>query len=118
MRSIRASEATRYGARIATVCDRNAAGIKTPDEDVPAGGRDGQPLPDSAINVDYLTGAANGCGPMEDVCAVRVTLTGVTIPKFAFFLPGSNYPMPPFSTTLPRENLATMVDGVANPLCS
>lgn len=108
-----AVEATRYGARIATVCDPNAAGVKDRMKFVLPGG-----TPDTAITLDYLSGAANGCGSAGNVCAVRVTLTGVTIPKFAFFLPGSSYPIPPFATTLPRESLQTVVAGVANPLCS
>ena len=108
-----AAEATRYGARIATVCDPDAAGIKRRMKTfLPGGTADGN------ITVSYLSGAANGCGSGADFCGVRVSLSGVTLPKFAFFLPGATYPLPAFSTTLPRESLQTVVGGVANPLCS
>jgi hypothetical protein len=108
-----AAEATRYGARIATVCDPDAVGIKRRMKMfLPPG------TADAAITVDYLSGTANGCGSAADVCGVRVGLAGVTIRKFAFFLPGVTYPVPSFSTALPRESLQTVVGGVANPLCT
>ncbi len=108
-----AAEATRYGARIATVCDPDAEGIKRRMKTFLPGGTD-----DVEIAINYLTGAANGCGSGSDVCGVSVSLSGVTIQKFAFFLPGTTYPIPAFSTTLPRESLQTTVGGVANPLCA
>ena len=104
-----AAEATRYGARIATVCDQNAAGVERRMRTfLPTGA----PPP----NVEYLTGTVNGCSASGiDVCGVRVTLSDVTIRAFLF--PGT-YPLPSFSTTLPRESLQTSVGGDANPLCT
>ena len=106
-----AVEATRLGARSATVCDQDAAGVQL---------RTAVFLPAGAppLVLEYLSGDANGCGPAGDICGVRVSLGDVRIPQFAFFLPGDNYRVFAPSTVLPRESLQTVVGGSANPLCS
>ena len=111
-----AAEATRLGARIATVCDPFAAGIKLRMLAFLPTGTAVSDIPDP----EYLSGDANGCGPdPNNVCGVRVYLEDLTVaPQFAFFLPGDSYLIPDFSTVLPRESLQTVVGGSANPLCS
>ena len=106
-----AVEATRYGARIATVCSQNAVGVKSRMLPfLPPGSTAA-----TNITVTYLSGAASGCA-VGEVCAVEVRLTNITIPKFAWYLPGP-LAIPAFATTLPRESLETVIGGVNNPVC-
>lgn len=98
-----AAEATRYGARMAVVCDLNASQIK-------AGMRGllGE-LADANITLDYQPA---GCNAIS--CeSVTVTLSGITEQSF---IPFSTFQpvLPPFRTTLSREYLTS----ANNPACS
>jgi len=98
-----ASEVTRWGARLATVCDRDDSNIKAqirtllPD------------LSDAQISITYLpTGCtANSCK------TVVVALTDITFTPLIPFLPGS-LPLPPFTTSMPRE----LMNSTNNPVCA
>ena len=103
-----AAEATRLGARTAAVCSTGAAGIKDRMRPFlpPA-------TPDAAMVVEYLS---TGCAAPE-ICAIKVSLVGVTLPSFAWFLP-ANLQLPSFATMLPRESLVTTINASSNPDCS
>ena len=96
-----AGEATRLGARLAVVCNKEAATVK---------GRMGEMLniltPEN-IEVAY---APSGCD--ADSCqSVTVSITGLKVSTFIPFVP-LNLSMPAFSTTLRRESMDS-----ANPDC-
>jgi Flp pilus assembly protein TadG len=102
-----ATEATRLGARLAVVCDLNAAAVKnqmTALFPVLAAGD---------IAVAYLPA---GCA--AGTCqTVSVTVNaGVAIPTYIPFV-ALGLTLNPFTTTLSRESLASTVGGVANPVC-
>lgn len=96
------TEATRLGARLAVVCDQNAVAIKS--RMVGLAGF----LTPGNINVAYLPG---GC--TVNTCRyVNVSVTGITVQSIVPLIP-VNFPMPPFSTTLPRESMSSL----NNPIC-
>ncbi len=103
-----AVEATRYGARMAIVCDLNDVDIKTKMRTKLA------ILPTSKIKIDY-----EPAGCTVDTCqAVTVSiLSGVAVTTFIPYVPLA-LTLPPFSTTLPRESMLSIVKGIANPVCS
>lgn len=101
-----AAEATRLGARVAVVCDMNAAGINKRMQSMLS------ILATSNINVAYLPSA---CTP-ENCETVTVTITNVTVKTFIPYIPFT-LNMPSFSTTLPRESLSSTGYG-NNALCS
>jgi len=109
-----ASEATRYGARVAVVCDVEDPAVVT---------RMRRLLPQlraEQVRVQYFTSpTASTWSPtctVETCVAVQVGLQGYTIPSIAWFLP-SALPVPAFTTTMMRESLRSSIDGSANPLC-
>ena len=103
-----ATEATRLGARLAVVCDKDATAIKTKMGNMLS------ILTPSNINISY---APSGC-TAATCTSVTITITGMNVPTFIPFLPLSMI-MPPFTTTLPRESMATTLsDGGVNPDCS
>lgn len=101
-----AEEATRLGARIAIVCDKDDADIKVKMREIfPA-------VPANKILVNY-----EPAGCTINTCQ-RVTVSidgGVPIATFIPFV-ALSLSLPPFTTSLPRESM----DGVAgtNPVCS
>ncbi len=105
-----AAEATRWGARIATVCDLDDAQIKGRMMGL-------MPMLGAAdIAVSYLPG---GC--TVDTCeSVTVQLTATTpVQTYIPFLP-TNLILPSFTTTLTRESLQSVWPGAAggaNPVC-
>ncbi len=104
------ADATRMGARMAVVCNINAAAIKQRIEQrVPQ-----LSLASSQISLQY---SPSGC--VKDTCqSVEVSLSGVSYSGWIPFLPAS-IPLPPFSTTLPRESLESVdAAGEVNPVCS
>lgn len=109
-----AGEATRYGARTAVVCANTTAGRTATKNKMafflPAG------TPASAITVTPLSGAQVGCAATE-VCAVSVSITGVSISSIAWFLPAT-LPIPNQTVVLPRESLLSTIDGSTNPACT
>ncbi|MDV6348220.1 TadE-like protein [Nitrosomonas oligotropha] len=100
-----ATEATRLGARLAVVCDQDAAAVKTKMQSML------NILDSSNISVEYIDKDGNSCDP--DSCrSVTVSISGLTVSTFVPLVP-LNIEMPPFSTTLPRESLDS-----ANPDCA
>lgn len=98
-----AGEATRYGARMAVVCDLNDSDIKTRMSE-----RLGE-LGTANITLDYLPA---GCA-VSTCQSVTVTLSGLTestLIPFINFAPT----LPAFRTTLSREYLSS----ANNPACS
>lgn len=103
-----ATELTRMGVRIAVVCSatdsaRVAARIASFYPLIPA----------NHVQVDYVDGA--GGGAVTEV-TVRVT-AGVPIAIYIPFV-SLSLSLPEFRSTLPRESLASAVDGGANPVCN
>ncbi|MCO6428422.1 MAG: pilus assembly protein [Nitrosomonas communis] len=97
-----ATEATRLGARLAVVCDKDDSAIMSKMQSLLG------VLGDNNINIDYLP---SGCS--VDTCrSVTVSITGLTISTVIPLVP-LNVTMPPFSTTLPRESMDS-----ANPDCA
>ncbi len=104
------ANATRAGARMAVVCNMNAAQITaTIEASVPQ-----LSLTDAQVSLQYLPA---GCDKTS--CqSVQVSLTGASYAGWIPVLPAS-LPMPPFTTTLPRESLESVnAAGETNPVCS
>lgn len=107
-----AVEATRRGARLAVVCDMNAAQIKAQMRTI---------LPviaDGDIDIAYLPG---GC--TADSCesvTVRILPGNQTATAFQYYIPflNSAWKIPEFSTTLTRESLSNGSGQDANPDCT
>lgn len=100
-----ATEATRLGARLAVVCDKDAAIIKTRMKNML-----GILTPDK-INLAYTPG---GCD-INSCQSVTVSINpGFVVPTHIPFVP-LNLIMPPFSATLPRESMSS---SSGNPDCS
>lgn len=97
-----ASEATRWGARLAVVCDMNDADIKARMRAISRG------LTDAQISISYAPAACD-----TSACLVTVTLSGVTFTPLIPFM-GVAVPVPPYRTSLPRE----LMDSADNPVCS
>jgi Flp pilus assembly protein TadG len=103
-----AAEATRFGARMAIVCDKNDSDIKTKiQQRLPI-------VPTNKISIDYQP---SGC--TVDTCQyVTVSiLAGVSITTSIPYVP-MTLQLPAFSTTLPRESMLSTVGGATNPVCS
>ncbi len=95
---------------MAVVCDVNDAVIKASIEArVPQ-----LSLTNSQVSLQYFPA---GC--TKSTCeSVQVSLTGASYAGWIPFLPAS-IPMPPFSTSLPRESLESVnAAGETNPVCS
>lgn len=98
------AEATRLGARLSVVCDMDAdirskminlAGFLTPSD----------------INIVFVDSNGNSCTP--NTCRyVTVSINPIPIQSIVPFVPVS-FPLPPFSTTLPRESMSSL----NNPIC-
>lgn len=102
-----AVEATRYGARLAVVCDVNEANIKTRMiSRLPA-------LGTANITITYLNppAAVNTC-TAANCKAVRVALTGYTFTPAIPFVP-MTLTLPAFGTTLRKEFMSS----TANEVC-
>jgi Flp pilus assembly protein TadG len=100
-----ATEATRLGARLAVVCDQDAAAVKSKMQAMLG------VLNAGNIYVEYLDKDGNSCD--SDSCrSVTVSISGLTVSTLIPLVP-LNIEMPPFSTTLPRESLDS-----ANPDCA
>jgi len=109
-----ASEATRYGARVAVVCDQD-------DSTIRARMRTFLPQTDDAnISISY---SPAGC--TAAAChTVPVSLSGLTVPILFWFAPPEttrllpSYPVPAFAHTLTRESMRSEIDGSGNPVCN
>ncbi|MCD6680253.1 MAG: pilus assembly protein [Burkholderiaceae bacterium] len=102
-----ASEATRFGARVAVVCDKNDPDIKA---------RMRTFLPQAADGNIVISYSPTDC-TVSSCQSVTVSLSGVSIGGLAWFLP-SALPIPPFAHTLPRESMLSAIDSDSNPLCN
>ena len=104
-----ATEATRFGARMAVVCDQADQGL------VKTRVRERLPiLPPDKISIDYEPA---GC-TINTCQSVTVSiLAGVSIATFIPYVPLS-LSLPPFSTSLPRESMQSAAGSVGNPVCS
>lgn len=106
------AEATRWGARLAVVCDKDDATIKERMRMI-AGG-----LTVGNIDIRYLNPpfAVNSCD--KSSCkSVEVSVTGATIRMMIPFL-DLRLTIPPFTTSLPRESMESTNDaGQINPVC-
>ncbi len=102
------TEMTRWGARLAVVCTKDAAvaAIRTRVRGINAS------IPASAIQIDYLDPgqAPNACGP--STCdSVRVSIVGATFtPHIPLF--GEAITLPDFSTSLRRESMESADNSV------
>ena len=97
------TEATRLGARLAVVCDKDDTTIKTKIVNL-AGF-----LTPGNINVVY---SPSGCDP--STCRyVTVRVTGLRVQSLVPLIP-LDFPMPEFATTLPRESMSSL----NNPICT
>lgn len=97
-----ATEATRLGARLAVVCDQDAAAIKTKMQTMLG------ILNSSNISVQYIDKDGNSCD-LHSCRSVTVSITGLTVSTLVPLIPLS-IAMPPFSTTLPRESLSSDIN--------
>lgn len=108
------AEATRWGARLAVVCDVNDSTIKTRMRFmVPQ-------LADGDISIAYIPNNCSADGSSGAPCqSVSVSIVaGKTMPTMTGFF-GSVFAIPPFATTLPRESMqSTNSAGEANPVCA
>ena len=101
------AEATRLGARIAVVCNKDANQIYTKMNALfPT-------IATADIDVTYLPG---GC--TVDTCE-SVTVAIKPDKKIPTFIPyvALKLILPPFTTTLSRESMQSTFDGTANPIC-
>lgn len=104
-----AAEATRWGARLAAVCSKDAPVIEAKMRFM-LGSLD--PNRTDQISIQYTP---TGCDATN--CeAVTVSLTNVSFTPLIPFM-GVAVPIPPFTTSLPRELMNSTVDGTANPVC-
>lgn len=95
-----ATEATRLGARLAAVCNKDAASIKSRMSNMLG------VLTPNNINVTYTP---DGCDT-NSCRSVTVGITGINVSTFIPFMP-LNLSMPSFSTTLPREGMDSASSG-------
>jgi len=103
------ADATRVGARKAVVCDINDATIKAAVQArVPQ-----LSLSNAQVTLQYFPAAC-----AKPTCqGVQVGITGATFTPLIPFMSAA-FPIPPFSTSLPRESLESVnAAGEANPVC-
>jgi len=86
-----ASEATRWGARLAVVCNRDAPVIKQKMRLILGS------VTDDQIHINYSSSACD-----TTACMVTVSLVGATFTPMIPYL-GVPVPIPPFTTSLTRE---------------
>ena len=103
-----AAEATRFGARIAVVCDPDSKPMIVSKMQLLM-----PYLTTAQISVSYLPA---GC----DVNTCQQVQVGVTGINYRPLIPVAslNISMPPFTTTLPRESMRSTIGPDANPECS
>jgi len=102
-------DATRSGARIAVVCDLSDTAIRSAIQNrVPQ-----LSLTNAQITLQYLP---NGC-TKSNCQSVRIGLSGATYSPW--FPAAAAFPIPPFTTSLPRESLESVnAAGETNPSCN
>jgi hypothetical protein len=110
-----AAEATRWGARIAVVCDR-----LTPDQVRDRMRRILPELSNDKIVISYYNplGVINNSCDKASCKAVEVSITGLSFAPISPFMPFGAVPVPDFRTYLLRESMEA-IDGAGdqNPVC-
>jgi Flp pilus assembly protein TadG len=108
-----AAEATRWGARIAVVCDKDSDQIRDSMKKILP------QLTNANIVINYYNPGmtTNACD--KDNCkAVEVSLTGFTFNPISPFMPFGLVTVPDFRTYLPRESMeAINAANEQNPVC-
>lgn len=110
-----AAEATRWGARIAVVCDK-----LTPDQVRDRMRRILPDLSNANIVIDFYDplGTVNNTCTKDTCKAVQVSLNGYTFNPISPFLPFGAVSVPDFRTYLIRESMeAINAAGDQNPVC-
>jgi Flp pilus assembly protein TadG len=108
-----AAEATRWGARLAVVCDLSDGTIKDRMRLVMPQLGDGNIV----ITYDNPPNAPNSCDK-SNCKSVTVSVTGVSVTTIIPIM-NVTVPIPPFSTSLPRESMESMNGaGETNPVCA
>jgi hypothetical protein len=110
-----AAEATRWGARIAVVCDQ-----LTPDQVRDRMRRILPQLANDNIVINYYdpAGTINNACDKASCKAVEVSLAGFTFDPVSPFMPFGLTTVPDFRTYLPRESMeAVNAEGDQNPVC-
>jgi hypothetical protein len=104
------ADATRAGARMAVVCDLNDVTIRAAIQNkVPQ-----LQLTNAQVSVQYFPG---GC-TKANCQSVTVSITGASYAPW-FNAGAASFPVPPFTSTLPRESMESVnAAGFANPTCS
>lgn len=103
-----AAEATRFGARVAVVCDPGSESM------ILAKMQYFMPILTSAnASIAYLP---SGCD-VNTCQQVQVSLSGITYQPIIPLI-SLDIPLQSFTTTLPRESMQSSIDGDANPECS
>lgn len=102
-----AVEATRYGARVAAVCDVGDTAVISRMQLIMPN------LQPANANIAYLPA---GC-TISNCQWVRVSVRGMQLTTLVPVV-GRMFTVPPFTTTIPRESLDSVnSEGDANPLC-
>ncbi len=107
-----ATEATRYGARVAVVCDIDQAGVH--EVVVSRMQRIMPNLPANKVLVEYFSHDYYSCNDTTTPCRwVRVSIQGF---QMMTYIPavGTTLTLPNFYTTLPRESMSS----TNNAICS
>lgn len=91
-----AAEATRWGARLAAVCDKDDPDIKARMRAILPG------ISDAQIILTYTPQNCSPTGTANNCTSVTVSITDATFTPLIPFM-GVAVPLPPFATSLPRE---------------
>lgn len=102
-----AVEATRYGARVAVVCDMGSAAIVSKMQLIlPA-------IANANVSVTYEPSAC-----VQNTCQrVKVKIQGLNVTPMIPVL-NVTLPVPSSETSLLRESMASSIGGASNPVCS
>lgn len=102
-----AVEATRYGARVAVVCDIGSTAIVT---------RMQQIMPEIVTANVAVTYEPTAC--VQNTCQrVKVKIQGISVTPLIPLM-NVTLPIPSSETSLLRESLASSIGGASNPVCS
>lgn len=102
-----AAEATRLGARLAVVCDINAAAIKTRMRNMLG------ILSDANIDISYLPAGCDIGSCQTVTVSIDQGQSALNIATYIPFVP-LTLRMPAFTTTLPRESLSSTSNAICN----
>lgn len=102
-----AVEATRYGARVAVVCDIGSTAIVSKMQQI---------MPDIATANVAVTYEPTAC--VQNTCErVKVKIQGLSVTPMIPVL-NVTLPIPSSETSLLRESMASSIGGASNPVCS